>query len=375
MGKDLKGKELGVGLAQRKDKMYSARFVDKNKQRRERHFKKLAEAKKWLAKAKYEDEHGTLKASSSMTVNAWFDYWIIEIKTTTTRSNTVRNYRERYNHNIKSELGNMIISEVKPLHCQRVLNLMDEKYKGSTMAQARITMYNIFSSAVENKLIESNPVTKSVKCTKPIDTKIRFLTVDEQKKFLESAKESSNYYQYALILQTGLRTGELIGLQWGDIDFEKRTIKISRSMHFRYGDKEFTIGPPKSKSGYRTIPMTQTAYNILKAKEREKSHEKLRDIRHKDTVFINRKGLPTKNSAYDSTLYKLAKKAGIEKFSMHSLRHTFATRAIEAGMRPKTLQQLLGHSNISVTMNLYVHVSDEAKESEILKFEKAFAFN
>ena len=80
MGKDLKGKELGAGIVQRKDGKYAARFVGKTKKRTEKHFDKVSEAKKWLAEAKYEDEHSNIGASSRMTVNAWFDFWLHEIK-------------------------------------------------------------------------------------------------------------------------------------------------------------------------------------------------------------------------------------------------------------------------------------------------------
>ena len=82
--------------------------------------------------------------------------------------------------------------------------------------------------------------------------------------------------------------------------------------------------------------------------------------------------MPTKNSTYDSAIYKIVDKAGIPRFSMHTLRHTFAARAIEAGMKPKTLQEILGHANIGVTMNLYVHITEDEKEKEIKKFEQAF---
>ena len=94
-------------------------------------------------------------------------------------------------------------------------------------------------------------------------------------------------------------------------------------MQNRYGDQEFRIGEPKSKAVYRTIPMTQTAYDILKAKEKERHTIKVLDFRYKDFVFINRKGMPTKNSTYDSAIYKIVDKAGIPRFSMHTLRHTF----------------------------------------------------
>ena len=89
-----------------------------------------------------------------------------------------------------------------------------------------------------------------------------------------------------------------------------------------------------------------------------------------DNVFLCKDGTPTKNSAYDSKLFYYCDKAGIERFSMHVLRHTFATRCIENGMRPKTLQMILGHSNIGVTMNLYVHVTEDEKTKEIRSIEK-----
>ena len=372
MGKDLRGKELGAGICQRQDGKYTARYVNKRKKRIEKHFDKVAEAKKWLAEAKYEDEHSNIGASSQMTVDAWFNFWISEIKEKTTRPNTVRNHRERYVHNIRDVIGNMIISEVKPMHCQQVLNLMMNKYKGSTIELCRITMVSMFSCAQENQIISQSPVIRSVKSPKKSDKKVRFLTLDEQTKFLKAAKNTNKYYQYVLILQTGLRTGEMIGLKWEDVDFQNRTITIKRTMEFQYKNQEFSIGEPKSKSGYRTIPMTQVAYDILKAKEKERRSLKVFDLRYKDFVFVNSKGMPIKNSAYDSTLYKLANKSGIPKFSMHTLRHTFATRAIEAGMKPKTLQEILGHSNISTTMNLYVHITEDEKKKEIQKFEQAF---
>ena len=132
----------------------------------------------------------------------------------------------------------MLLSDVKPVHCQNVWNQMKDQYKTSTIYQTRITLYCMFADAVENDVIFKNPVTKTVKYNMGKEPKkVRALSIDEQKKFLEIAKNSSNYNQYALILQTGLRTGELIGLRWPDIDFEKRVIHIQRSMEYRYHDE------------------------------------------------------------------------------------------------------------------------------------------
>ena len=192
-----------------------------------------------------------------------------------------------------------------------------------------------------------------------------------KKKFLEVAKNSSNYNQFALLLQTGLRTGELIALKWEDIDMANRVIHIRRSMEYRYSVGEWRIGEPKSKSGYRDVPLTEEAITILNNQKEKLKQIKVINMQFKDFVFLCRKGEPTKNSAYDTSLFKLCDKAGIDRFSMHVLRHTFATRCIEGGMRPKTLQIILGHSNVGITMNLYVHVTEEEKVKELEKIEKA----
>ena len=186
-----------------------------------------------------------------------------------------------------------------------------------------------------------------------------------QRKFLEHVKGSSYENQYRFVLQTGLRTGELIGLKWSDIDFKKRTLKIERSMEYRYKVGEWRVGEPKSKSGFRTIPLTQEAIRILKEQKRKNSNIDIISMEWADTVFLCRKGTPVKNSTYDSNLFKICDKAGIDRFSMHILRHTFATRCIEAGMLPKTLQKIMGHSNIGITMNLYVHITEDEKQKEI----------
>lgn len=366
MGKDLKGKELGVGIVQQKDGLYMARFVDRFGKRRTKRFKKLQECRQWIADATYINEHTSLDVPEDMLVDAWYDYWI-SIKEKTVRYNTVRNYTERYVKNIKPVIGNLKLSDVKPVHCQAIFNTMaDEGYKTSTIYQARITVYNLLEFAKENDVIVNNPCKKSVRSDigAPSEKK-EALTIDQQKRFLEFARDYSYGDQYRLILQTGLRTGELIGLKWEDVDFENHTISIKRSMEYRHSTKEWRIGPPKSKSGYRTIPLTDEAFDILKRQKEKHKKIKVIPIEWAEFVFLCRNGTPIKNSTYDTALYKICKIADIPSFGMHVLRHTFATRCIEAGMKPKTLQILLGHSNIGITMNLYVHTTEEEKQKEI----------
>lgn len=375
MGKSLKGKELGTGITQRKDGRYSAKFKSKSGKRIEKYFDKLTEARKWLSEAKYEDSHSDISSSTDMTVDAWFNYWISAIKVKTVRWSTLGSYKDRYNKNIKEIIGSMIISDVKPMHCQNVLNVMDNNgYVGSSMARTKATLSAMFSDACENGLIAMNPVTKSVKCPKKPEKNTRVLTLDEQERFLAAAKESINYNHFLFILQTGVRSSELRGLKWSDIDFKNSIIHIRRNVTHDSNNNRFITGELKTSSGKRDIPMTQTAYDLLMDIKRQQAVKKNRVIQFEfaDHVFLNRNGKLLPNSNYDRYLEKICDKAGIERISMHTLRHTFATRCIESGMKPKTLQKILGHANISMTMDLYVHVTEDEKEKEMQQFEQMY---
>ncbi len=388
MGKSLKGKECGTGICQRKDGLYSARFVNKQGKRIVKCFSTLPEAKNWLEDAKYADKHDNLYVPPDMTVDTWFEYWIENI-VGDLAPNTRRNYRERYKRNIQPVVGGMRLVDVKPMHCKMVLNRMDTDYAGSTIRQTYIAMGTMFRSTVMNDLIAKHPM-DGVRYTKPVRAvdDIKFLTVEEQQKFLEAAKRSHNYAQYALLLETGLRTGELVGLTWDAIDWKKRTLTVNKTLEYRHSHQFWRAGPPKTQQSYRTIPLTNRAYEILQEVWASVGSRKASDTlsqtleymdRHtgekanlvmSDLVFINwRTGEPAKNSSYDTHLYKLCDEAGIKHFCMHALRHTYATRAIEAGMQPKVLQKLLGHASIKTTMDRYVHVTDDSMAKAVLQFE------
>ena len=391
MGKDLKGKELGKGLGQRKDKYYYAKYSYHGK-KGQQSFHTLVEAKNWRQEQLYLCRHPELRTATSpdMTVDAWFNRWLKDV-VGNRAPNTLRNYRERYEHNVQPFICSMLLRDVKPMDCQMILNAMESDYAGSTIRQTYMTMGTFFKSAKDNGFIDRHPM-DGVRYTKPVRAvdDIHFLTVDEQKRFLEAAKGSHNYAQYALILETGLRTGEMIGLTWDAIDWEKRTLTVNKTLEFRYKQDEWRAGPPKTESSYRTIPLTDTAYDILREiyDTREYRNEskdlstiltfmdrktgQKRKLVMRDLVFINwRTGMPAKNSSYDTHLYKLCDEAGIKRFCMHALRHTYATRAIESGMQPKVLQKLLGHASSKTTMDRYVHVTDDSMQKAVAQFAKA----
>lgn len=389
MGKNLKGKEIGKGICQKSDGTYLARFVNRRGKRVEMRFKTIPEAKNWLDEAKYEDKHSDALLSSKTTVNEWFEFWL-ENLVSDLAPNTIRNYRDRYTRDVRPVIGDLRLSDVKPMHSQMIFKRMEAKYAGSTMRQTYIMLGTMFKSARLNDMITKHPL-DNVKTTKPVKAvdDINFLTVNEQKTFIEFAKRSPHYLQYCFLLETGLRTGELIGLTWDMINWEKKTLTVNKSLEYRHSVGCWRAGPPKSLSSYRTIPLTKRAYAILKTIYGEVGTRKeapaliqaleFMDLKSgktdsfvmRDLVFINhRTGMPTKNSTYDTNLYTLCEKAKIKHISMHSLRHTYATRAIERNVNPKILQKLLGHSSVQMTMDRYVHVSEESMCEAVEKFEK-----
>ncbi|MFR7913952.1 tyrosine-type recombinase/integrase [Eubacterium ramulus] len=370
MGKSLKGKELGTGISQRKDGLYSGRVTDKNGKRVQKYFKKLANCRKWVADTQYEVAHGNALYSENPIFEKWFWYWLENIKSPNIKDSTMVSYISQGKNNILPIIGNMTIQEIKPLHCTNVLTTLANKNRANGFVkQARMIMYACFESAVENAIIQTNPVTKNVKVNGTPSKHKRSLTIQEQKDFLQRMVNCAQYNEFSFILQTGMRIGEVIALTWDDVDFDKKVLHVTKNIEtsIKHSQK---LGTPKTKSSIRDIPLTDEAIQILKKQRNKNSKLKVINIQYKNNIFLNKSGNISPRATYRRTIKIYCEKYNIEPFSTHSLRHTFATRCIEAGMKPKTLQHIMGHSTITTTMDLYVDLLDDERGYEIEKVQK-----
>ena len=172
---------------------------------------------------------------------------------------------------------------------------METEYAGSTIKQTYIAMGTMFRSAVMNDIIYKHPM-DGVRYTKPVRavSDIKYLTTEEQAIFLETAKRSHNYRQYALLLETGLRTGELIGLTWDAIDWNNQTLTVNKTMEYRHKQGYWRAGPPKTVASYRTIPLTNRAFEILQEIYDERDNRKQSEELSQTLEYIDRKTGETK---------------------------------------------------------------------------------
>lgn len=259
-----------------------------------------------------------------------------------------------------------------PVLLQKALNdLKSDQHR----RDVKMVLSNMLSKAMENDLLVKNPAKHLVTriCNEPKKER-RVLTIKETELFIEYAKNCRYYNLFIVALETGMRIGELGGLFWSDVDFKKRAISINRTMCYVQGKNGyyFETHSPKTVSGKRLIPMTNKCAEALTRQKLIQSSCK--NTEFSDLVFSTMRNRPLQEmsiiTSINTILTNMSKDGiHIQKFRPHAFRHTFATRAIENGVNPKTLQKLLGHSTLQMTMDLYCHVTDDALFNEMKKME------
>ena len=360
MGKSLNGKELGNGISQRKDGLYQARFINRFGKRQTIYAKTLNEVRHKLRTEQYNDEKAINVVDKNMTLDEWFDIWLSTCKKNC-RSSTKGSYITHYKR-IQEELGWRKLTSLNLIVMQEAFNKLKTDNARKNSKKILVDMLNRAIAKEEKK-------------------ERRVLTIRETELFLEQAKGTFYENLFILALETGLRVGELSALQWEDIDFKKKVIHVKHTLCYfsKNGKYVFEMHDTKTNNGKRTIPLTAKAINSLKCQKLQKQEIILKGKTAKEEfqnlVFVTKNNQPTQQFLINQCMQLVIQninKAGIDfsPFTLHTLRHTFATRAIECGMNPKTLQKLLGHGTLQMTMDLYCHVTEDTLFLEMEKFEK-----
>ena len=254
---------------------------------------------------------------------------------------------------INPRIGGIALRKLTSLHVEALL--ADLERSGLTSGQ-RAKVFEVFRiamrKAIAQKLIRDNP-SDGITPPKRPTREVQPLSAEEAERLLDCAKETRYEALFVLALGTGLRWGELAGLRWGDIDFNRATLQVQRIVvHTKH---EMLIHEPKTKSGRRQVPIPGFALQALRA------HRSRQSAAPHPTawVFTNRVGAPIHKSNFFARDWKpLRERAGVPNARFHDLRHTTASLLLKRGVHPKVVQAVLGHARFGVTMDLYSHLMD-----------------
>lgn len=378
MGKSLNGKELGQGISQRKDGLYQARFTNRFGKRQTIYSKSITEIRTRLRDEQYEDSNELNVIENEITLDEWYEKYM-KIHSPSYRANTISNYHDAYNR-IKKDLGWRIMKDINVMTFQETFNKLTSD---ASRKNSKKVLMNLYKYALNCNVVNSiSPIQQVKTKLTEVGVKIRVLTRNETKLFLENGQGVAHFPLFELALETGMRIGEICGLQWTDIDFDNKMIYVRHTLTYAKKDGlwgyEFQLNEPKTENGIRKIPMTKRADELLliqRKKWEEINNRCVAAIGYENLVYITKRNTPicTRNTTVSiRRIEERIRSKGIdfESMSPHTLRHTFATRCLENGMNVKTLQRILGHADIRTTMNTYCHVTDDELYSAMSIFEE-----
>lgn len=387
-----------TGVSQRKDGIWMAKadtgidLLTGKRKRITRYGKTEGEAYDKLQEALSQLRTGTYVEQRDITVGMWFPNWLNKYAKNKVKQSTYNNYRSYIDKRIVPTLGHIKLLDLSVDILQRFLN--DQYAHGNLKtggALSEKTIHNIYlmmheamAQAVKNELVMKNNL-ESVVLPKVQHVEMRVLTKQENNALLKATIKSTERYALGVLLalKTGMRIGEICGLRWKDIDVWDRVIHIRQTlqrqevMEHRDGQPktEIIIGEPKSEKSRRDIPLPESLIPFLKAQKKAQKENALTAedaYQNKGYVLMNELGCYIEPRTLQDTFRRLLKDADIEDANFHALRHTYATRAVEQGMDIKTLSELLGHADVSTTMNRYAHSLDKHKRKMVDMMDRLF---
>lgn len=363
--KDKKGRVLRVGEYQRENGTYEFKFKDQRKKLHSVYAKTLDELRSLEERISRDEADGVDYAAGEMTVSDLVDRYIALKRTI--KANSMRAYSSPINRIHTSEFGQRKIRDIKKSDAQAYfVELHDAGLKRNTISVLKTVLQPAFEMAVDDDAVRKNPFRFSLSELLPDDQMERpALTKQQQKSYLEfiRSEENGQYYDdIVALLETGVRVSELYGITIKDVDLLSRRLYIRRQL-CRTADKPYFVTSPKSSSGVRTIPLSDTACNAFRHAilcRKSPALEMMIDG-VAGFLFLDKEGKPKVAMHLENYMRGVRKRyqklygVCLPNVTPHVLRHTFCTNLQQAGLDPKSLQYVMGHSDPEITMSLYTH--------------------
>ena len=396
MPKDLKGRELPKGIYQRKDGRYEARALINGIKIQLYNFN-LKELKIEFEKRKEEAKQGVDRKLSNITLDEWFEEWFDRYKIPKIKETSVTPMKTKYRANFGRLIGNMKVADIRNMDIQDVINTMQREGKAiSSMRDALGRVRECLESAKNNRIISENPCFDITVPWENVSKERRFLTQEEQNRFLQQVEDNWYKEMFYIMFLTGMRIGEVGGLKWDDVDFKNKCININRSLSCQYesGVKTVRLTAPKTHNSYRKIPFMGEAEDMfLSQKKKQEKIKKELGRRYRsngelsDLVFVTSMGSPVFRHHAEKEVKKVVKAINEQEafdsvreqrepnyfkdLYPHAIRHTFCSRCFQLNMNPKVVQKLMGHQHYSTTIDIYTHVMQDDIDSEVCILESA----
>jgi integrase len=317
------------------------------------------------------NRRGVPSTSSAMTLDRYFDYWLREVAACQLRVSTFARYQALVADYIRPHIGTKKLNHLTPGDVRKLMATLEHApgkagrpLSGRTRQFIHAVLRSALQHAVREDLVGRN-VAKLVSPPKAESGEIIPLDRQQAREFLAAAQQHWLCALWLLLIMTGLRRGEALGLTWADVDLESGIMRIRRTLQRING--KFVVGEPKSRRSRRIITLPTVCIHALErhreiAVARVDINQRL-PVPHQpsDLIFTTRSGRPIDPRSVNKAFARLLKRAGINPSRVHDLRHTCASLLLLDGASDREVMELLGHSSTHITMNIYAHVLNESK--------------